>query len=78
MHTERTITNKPLNFQERNEYIIIGVNKINKQTYYQHQKTFNKIIAFGDEAWNKTINPIEIAAFIQRLNEYDKKLSLCK
>jgi len=74
--TDRIIPNKPLYFAEKEGYVVIGVNRINKIYYYQHQKTFNKIIKLGDEAWNKTIDTIELTAFINRLNEYQRLLQL--
>jgi hypothetical protein len=75
--TERIIYPTPLFFADKVDYVIIGVNRINKQIYNKHIKTFNIIIKSGDIAWNKTIPIEDLTNFVTRLDEHSTKLALC-
>lgn len=67
--TERQIESPRLFFVEKFGYVIIGVNRINKQIYQQHKATFDKIIEFGDSAWNKPIDYEELTNYVYRLEQ---------
>jgi len=66
--TERDIEYNKLLFIEEKDFVIIGKNRLDKQTYLANKKVFNQIINLGDVAWNETIPQNEITKFLVKLS----------
>ena len=66
-----------LEFRDKIDYVIIGVNRINKKTYLDHKDTFDRIIEAGDTAWNNSIHATELIQFVKYLDENKTNLQLC-
>ena len=68
---------KKLSFIDKIDYVIIGINRINKKTYLNHKETFDSIILSGDLAWNTPLLGYELVAFVRYLDEHKQNLQLC-
>jgi len=66
--TERDLEYNKLFFKEELEYVIIGVNHINKQIYEANKQVFDSIVNLGDVAWNSILNQVEVTRFLVKLS----------
>lgn len=68
MFNEREIEYNKLTFIVEKDFVIIGKNRVEKQTYLANQSTFDSIIKLGDVAWNEVLNQIDITKFLVKLS----------
>lgn len=66
--TERDVEYNKLIFIEEKDFVIIGKNRIQKETYLANKKVFDSIINQGDVAFNEVLNQNDITKFLVRLS----------
>jgi hypothetical protein len=82
--TEREVIMPKLFFKQENDYVIIGVNHIQKNIYEANKTTFDNIVKSGDVAWKSILNQNDIVKFLVGLskanptNQTDSLVKECK
>ena len=71
--TERDVMMPKLFFKQENDYVIIGVNHIQKNIYEANKTTFDNIVKSGDVAWKEILNQNDIVKFLVGLSKADPK-----
>ena len=71
--TERDVMMPKLFFKQENDYVIIGVNHIQKNIYEANKTTFDNIVKSGDVAWKSILNQNDIVKFLVGLSKADPK-----
>jgi len=82
--TEREVIMPKLFFKQENDYVVIGVNHIQKNIYESNKTTFDNIVKSGDVAWKSILNQNDIVKFLVGLskanptNQTDSLVKECK